>query len=262
MGTAMPDTGIRWVRGQRSSLVLAVLLPTLAWVGIFLLAFWVPLFLARSALGAELTRIWFVPDLFRNSIILLCSLALSAWLTKGRLSEFGFQMGSFRLAPGFFLWLLPTAILVTLQVVGSAGHSTRTLEPPISVIPTIWIYSSVCEAIFMQGLIQSWLSPVGRYRFHLLRRCPLSAPVLLSALFSAVGYLVAWPTWGLKDLGLMFLAFIVGTVAGYYREKTGSLVPASLIHALFSVGGTVPLWLLPMGRHQMIIGVLLLPHRI
>lgn len=262
MGGIVPELWVRWLRGQRGLLVFAILLPALVWLGIYRLAFWVPIFLARSNWGAELTRPWFVLDLIGNSIILVCSLVLSIWLTKGRLSQFGFQMGSFRLTPRFFLWVLPTAILVTLQVVGAAGHSPRAPKPPTSVIPTAWIYSSVCDAIFMQGLIQSWLSPVGRYRLHLFRRCSLSAPVLLSALLSAVGLLFAWPTWGVEDLGLVSLAFMEGAVAGYYREKTGSIVPAGLVYALFVAGGTIPLWLLPMGRHQMIIGVLLLHHLI
>jgi membrane protease YdiL (CAAX protease family) len=39
-------------------------------------------------------------------------------------------------------------------------------------------------------------------------------------------------------------ASLLGLVAGYHRQETGSLVPAILVHALFNVGGTLPGWLL------------------
>jgi membrane protease YdiL (CAAX protease family) len=42
----------------------------------------------------------------------------------------------------------------------------------------------------------------------------------------------------------MFSAVILGTVAGYYRDQTKSLVPAILIHALFNVGGSLRFWIL------------------
>jgi membrane protease YdiL (CAAX protease family) len=38
------------------------------------------------------------------------------------------------------------------------------------------------------------------------------------------------------------LATFLGIVAAYYRESTGSLLPAILVHALFNIGGTLPLW--------------------
>jgi membrane protease YdiL (CAAX protease family) len=37
---------------------------------------------------------------------------------------------------------------------------------------------------------------------------------------------------------------LLGIVAGYNREKTGSLIPAIIIHALFNIGGMLPMWLL------------------
>jgi membrane protease YdiL (CAAX protease family) len=43
---------------------------------------------------------------------------------------------------------------------------------------------------------------------------------------------------------VIVLTTLLGLVAGYYREKTGSLIPAIIIHALFNVGGMLPMWLL------------------
>ena len=40
--------------------------------------------------------------------------------------------------------------------------------------------------------------------------------------------------------GLLLLVGILGVIAGNYREKTGSLIPAILIHSFFEIGGTLP----------------------
>ncbi len=96
----------------------------------------------------------------------------------------------------------------------------------------------------MRGLYQSCLSRVAQYRMPVFRKWPLSAPVTLSGLFFGGMHVVLWPRMGAKSLLVMALATILGMAAGYYREKTGSLLPAILIHALFNIGGTLPFWVL------------------
>ena len=159
--------------------------------------------------------------------------------------RFGFTKGSFRLTPTFFLWLLPMLAVATLQAVGSpaALSSTASAPSPAATILGIWIYASICEEIFTRGLLQTWLSPLAKHRICLLHRWPLSVPVLLSGLFFAAMHIVLWPKLGPATLVVMFLAAILGLIAGYYREKTGSLIPAILIHSFFDIGGTVPLWI-------------------
>lgn len=231
------------VTPRHRPLAYVVLLPITACIIIFLLALAVPKILGKSTFSS------FLPGFFTESILLLCSLALSAWLTKGRLASFGFTRGSFRLTPKFFLWLLPMLAVAILQLVGSpAGRSSNATSPiptasPVAIILGVWIYASICEETFTRGLLQSWLSPLAQYRFRLLKRWPLSAPVLLSALFFAAMHVVLRPKIGPVALVVMFLAAILGLIAGYYREKTGSLIPAILIHAFFDIGGTLPLWI-------------------
>jgi membrane protease YdiL (CAAX protease family) len=38
------------------------------------------------------------------------------------------------------------------------------------------------------------------------------------------------------------MATFLGLVAARYREKTGSLLPAIIVHALFNIGSMLPLW--------------------
>ena len=219
-----------------------LLLPLVVCTAIAVFALAVPKIIGRSTFWI------FLPGFFTESILLLCSLALSAWLTRGRLAAFGFTKGTFRLRARFFLWLLPMLVITTLQVMGSpAGVSPSGPGPgangsPVAVILTIWIYASICEEIFTRGLLLGWLSPLARHRIR-VGNFGLSVPVLASALFFAAMHVVLWPLLGPVTLLVMFLACILGLIAGHYREKTGSLIPAILVHAFFDIGGTLPLWI-------------------
>jgi membrane protease YdiL (CAAX protease family) len=196
----------------------------------------------------------FLPGFFTESIFLLGSLALSAWLTKGRMAVFGFTTGTFRLTGKFFLWLLPMLAIATLQVLGSpAGEPSNSavrmpIESPFGVILTVWIYASICEEVFTRGLLQSWFSALTQHRVR-LGRWAVSAPVLTSALFFAAMHAVLFAKIGPVALVVILLAGILGVIAGYYREKTGSLIPAILIHSFFDVGGTLPPWISVWLRH-------------
>lgn len=221
----------------------AAMLPPLVACGcIYLLAHEVPRIVGRSTFWI------FLPGFFTETTLLVCALALSAWLARGRLADFGFTRGSFRLTAGFFFWLLPMLVIATLQVVGSPARASSNpagfgaTESPIAVILTVWVYASICEEIFTRGLLQSWLSPLAAYHIR-LGRWVLSVPVLTSALFFAAMHFVLWPMLGPVALVVVFLCAILGLIAGYYREKTGSLVPAILIHSFFDIGGTLPAWI-------------------
>lgn len=219
----------------------ALLLPLAVCAGIYLLGLVVPRITGKSTFWV------FLPGFFTQSIFLLCSLALSAWLTKGRMAAFGFTKGTFRLTASFFLWLLPMLVITTLQVLGSpAGAPSNaagpgSMETPIGIILTVWIYASICEEVFTRGLLQSWLSSLTQYRVR-LGRWSVSTPVLTSALFFAGMHGVLWPKLGPVTLVVILLAGVLGAIAGLYREKTGSLIPAILIHSFFDIGGTLPPW--------------------
>lgn len=44
---------------------------------------------------------------------------------------------------------------------------------------------------------------------------------------------------GYQVLITVFFAFVLGLVAGYQRERTGSLVPAIMVHMFANVGGSL-----------------------
>ena len=209
------------------------------WLFVAAIALEAPLFLGPRPGG-------FVPSSFTtHSLMLALSIALAALLTKGRLALYGFTIGSYRFHPRVLLWALPTSVLSVMEYVGSRMHPGVPNDPfPQSKLATvlfIWIYASVCEEVFMRGLFQSMLAPLRGSR---LRIGSLSAPVLASGLVFGAMHVVLWRFMGVRALVPMILGVGLGTVAARYREKTGSLLPGILIHALFNIGGAVPFWVL------------------
>ncbi len=108
----------------------------------------------------------------------------------------------------------------------------------------VWIYASISEEIFTRGLLQSFLSPLTKYGVGLFNRWRLSVPVLFSGLYFGFMHIVLIHRLGPGVLFVIILTSLLGIIAGYYREKTQSLIPGIIIHALFNVGGMLPMWLL------------------
>ena len=123
-----------------------------------------------------------------------------------------------------------------------SGGVVDTFEDYISieVILSVWLYASIAEEVFTRGLIQGYLKPYTKLGIR-TSNVFLSIAVLVGAFFFGFMHF-ATLTLGL-DLITVFAtvisAIFVGIIAGYYCEKTGSLVPAILIHMLFNIAGSL-----------------------
>ena len=72
--------------------------------------------------------------------------------------------------------------------------------------------------------------------------------MLVGALFFASMHVMLLTT-GMGSsavFNIVLSAFILGVVAGYYREKTESLIPAIFVHMLFNVGGNCTVLLIEL----------------
>lgn len=190
---------------------------------------------------------WVPPSFVTHTLMLIISVVLMTLLSKGRLSSYGFTRGSFRMTPTIILWIIPTSFLSVLQFVAMRFGGLKSDMFNLShaqVILFVWIYASICEEVFVRGLLQGYLFPLGQYKVTLFRKWPLSVPVLIGGFFFGAMHIVLWPKMGPLAIMPMSLATGLGVVNGYYREKTGSLIPAILIHSLFNIGGSLPLWVL------------------
>ena len=178
------------------------------------------------------------------------SLALAAGLSGGELSKFGFRMArrgqlSRALASGAMaavaIHALRMGISSVLPDVG--GHPSVAGASFTHIVITIWILASVSEEVLHRGLIQSFLDPL-RSRGLTLPGVRLSLPVVAGAvLFGAMHIMLLTLGASAVYVGLVVgSAIVLGLFAGYWREKTGSLVPAVLIHVLFNVTGEASDW--------------------
>jgi len=179
-----------------------------------------------------------------HTFMWILSVLIALILTRGRLKNYGFTKGKFQLTGKIFLWVIPMAILSVIGFFASrsgqdvkGGFGLSHLQDIIFV----WIYASIAEEVFTRGLLQSYLSPLARYGINLSKKLRLSLPVLFSGLFFGMMHIVAIDKMGPP---VIVLTSLLGIVAGYYREKTDSLIPAIIIHALFNIGGMLPMWLL------------------
>jgi membrane protease YdiL (CAAX protease family) len=191
----------------------------------------------------EASRPW-LGAFITHSFMWILSVLVILLLIRGHMRDYGFAKGEFRLTARIFLWVIPTAVLSVIGFfVLRAGAEVKAgfgLSPLQSVI-FVWFYASTCEEIFTRGLLQSFLSPLARYGINLSRKVRLSLPVLFSGLYFGLMHIVAIDKMGPP---VIVLTSLLGIIAGYYREKTGSLIPAVIIHALFNIGGMLPMWLL------------------
>lgn len=195
-------------------------------------------------LGATQTGPGWLGAFVTHSCMWILSILTILLLNGGSLRGYGFTRRGFRLTGGIFLWVIPTAVLSVMGFV--ASRLGAPVKPglgfsPLQSIAFVWIYASAAEEIFTRGLLQGYLSPLTGYGINLSKKLRLSLPVLFSGLYFGLMHVVAVGKMGPP---VIVLSTLLGLVAGYYREKTGSLIPAIIIHALFNVGGMLPMWLL------------------
>lgn len=206
------------------------------------LAVFLPSFNAPRWLGFP--RDGFVPPTFlTHALMATLSILVITVLLRRRVGDFGFRRGSFHWSPRYLLWLAPMALLSLLEFL-SVGRESVAIVACLKTILFVWIWASIGEEILMRGLVQGYLEPLRRFGFRVLGRWFVSAPVLVAGVMFGLLHVVLWRSIGPMALVPMGLGMILGTVAGYHRERTGSLIPAIFIHALFNVGGSLPLWIL------------------
>lgn len=213
-----------------------------------------PVFAIALAAAVFLAALYggrFLPhnDIFPTSFGIDClmlglSLIAMAVVTRGRFRLFGFTFGRYRFSPSILLWVLPMAVFVTLGTIsqprGAVQHSFVNFTP-LQAIIYIWIYSSICEEILVRGLLQTLLrdieaaTPDPRW---------WTVPTVISAVFFGAMHSVLIPLLGSGAIPIILAATVLGFVSAHYRQATGSLVPAVIVHLLFNIGGSLPVWVI------------------
>lgn len=197
----------------------------------------------------------FIPDVFgfigeipflTHSGMLLVSIIIIWFLAKGELSSYGIKKPENLNLVRVVLLGLSLGVVLALIRSWIAGSGEGTIEDffGINIIVGIWIYASIAEEVLTRGLIQGYLKPLAE-RGLTYSETHISIPVLVGALFFALMH-IAMLTLGVDIVSVIatvVAAFVLGIIAGYYCEKTGSLAPAIFLHMLFNVTGSIVFFL-------------------
>jgi membrane protease YdiL (CAAX protease family) len=181
---------------------------------------------------------------FFHTVMLLSSLLFIGIVGHLKFKDFGFRLPrSFRPVPGvitgILLGMVATILAVLLPGEGKENMPGQDLSF-FQVMLFIWIYASLAEEVLCRGFIQGYLKPFSDRQLT-LPGVKLSFPVITGALFFALMHLALLTTGVsvLLVLIIVFFALLLGLMAGYQLEKTGSLLSAVLIHMAFNIGGSI-----------------------
>lgn len=198
---------------------------------------------AAALFGKAVFETAWITATIQLTLLFIISAGLIAIFSKGDIKRFGLRFA----LPGDYRALLwPIGLGVVLGLVSSTllsllpddfVHPAAEMTT-VQMVLIIWIFAPIAEEVFVRGLLQGMLerlNPNGAVR-------PLfSVPVLYGAFLFGLMHLVMLLNgagWGYTLIICLF-AFSVGLLAGYWRAKTGGLLPAILAHSFANVGGSI-----------------------
>ena len=182
-----------------------------------------------------------------QGLILATSVALILILSRGNPGPYGFKMPTVSavraaLVYGSFIAVFVHVALAVLwrMLPPSEGHPALPGSSLLRVVLTVYILASISEEVLHRGLVQTFLEPVKVYGVAVFR-ARIGAPAIIAAALFGASHIMLLTTGaeGRLVAGIVASATVLGLVAGYYREKSGSLVPAILVHMLFNAYGGV-----------------------
>lgn len=189
--------------------------------------------------------IWLSAGIIMQTTMAAASFILIFILSKGKLSEYGFKMPTGAQIKSTFVFgsIAVVAVHIVMAMLWkllppSGTHPGVAGSSFLQIVVSVWIIASICEEVLHRGLIQSFLRPLRDYGMT-ASGIRLSLPVVTAAVLFGVMHLMLLTMGADGSLvgGIVGSAAFLGLVAGYHREKTGSLVPAILVHMLFNAYG-------------------------
>jgi membrane protease YdiL (CAAX protease family) len=211
---------------------------------LFCLIFFAINILVRGYLSNQtnpyLSNIWTVNSAnFAASMLIFILLMIA--LSRGKISSYGMKITRNIQLKRITILGLGVGIATTLiGLLFPFGENPAVADFSfIQIVIFVWIYASISEEFLTRGLIQSYLEPLTKYGFTVFK-LRISLPVLISAAIFALIHMGLLSTgMGIYSvLYIVLFAFIVGLIAAFYREKTGSIIPAIIVHTFANIGGT------------------------
>jgi membrane protease YdiL (CAAX protease family) len=199
--------------------------------------------------GDAATASW-IPRLSQSIVTIALCIMMILVVNRGTLRGYGFTLGKNVKYGKIILWSFIIGV-VTMVITGIAATVLNSLFPikggehfasKYSIWETmlyVWLLAGISEEILTRGLIQGYLAPLKQYGFKAIKRF-ISLPVLVGALFFSAIHLMLLTT-GMNPYmvgAVVVSCFVLGILAGYVRERSGSLIPAVIVHLVFNISGT------------------------
>ncbi len=183
---------------------------------------------------------WISTSVFQLCIAFFSILAMLA-VGRGSLRPFGFTWGVRISWVRVALWLIGPQVVIALGFLlcPQSGESHFAADFTFwQTVIGVWLIASTCEEILTRGLVVGYLAPL-RDRGLRIGGALISTPVIVGAVLFSVMHVPLLVMGIDRCIGIQILvtAFVIGLVAGTYREKSGSLVPAILVHMGANVVG-------------------------
>lgn len=191
---------------------------------------------------------WISPGEVTQVTFLFVSLLLMAVLGRKDRTRYGFNTASL----GHVLKPVLIVALVTIAFIASNIILTMMSKPPspgqehpamggglLKTVLSVLILASTAEEVFYRGLLQGFLDPLKERGFKFFK-AHISLPNTVCALGFGLGHLCLLGRMNTRMvISIVIHTAITGFIAGYYREKSRSLIPAVAAHMAANVFGAI-----------------------
>lgn len=195
------------------------------------LAVYVPAFLLTALIRPTIAVA--IPLVIVSSLGVCFAIILALAKSAHRLAEFGFRLPQAK----YVWWCLALGAVFGL-IAGYATYLFPTRPAydvskfaPVLLVSYFVIGASVQEETIFRGLLQTILARFFAQRIEIFGFTLGSEVVVVAILFCLI-HIPEGPAVGLG-------ALVLGLVAGEFRKRSGSLVPAILVHMLFNISSGI-----------------------
>ncbi len=178
----------------------------------------------------------------QHGVMFVVSMILILIFSRGKWLDWGFRSANgrsyvFVTGWGFLLGILMSLIMMLLpESDGMPGGDMSFLQQVVF----IWFVASIAEEFLCRGFLYGFLQSRSGIGFRLFG-AHLSLPTIFAALFFSFMHLplLAMGVNPPNVLVILVFTFLLGMFAGVSREKSGSLLPAIVMHMCGNVGGSL-----------------------
>lgn len=213
--------------------------PLIGWI-IGIATFAMAHFLAKGIFSLAPSRLVWAEQVTMKAVLILLSVGAIVYVLKSSLAEAGFRKPEIPLEKrriilsGMVIGALATVLIFFTPAAGiPLVKQLNVLEFLLIIV----IWSSIAEEVLVRGFVQTYLKPFEHKQVNLLS-WTFSVPVFTCALlFSGIHLSLFFAGVDFFTIGItLFTTFLLGLLAGVYKEKYDSIIPSILTHMSFNVG--------------------------